>query len=107
MAYADLVAAADRAAMAALGGVIVTYAPQSGPAVPVTGIFDSVFVLAKGSAMAGVGAGAPAVFFRLSDLPVDPEVDEPTLTIGGVAYHVIERMPDDMGGIVLALRRVT
>ena len=47
------------------------------------------------------------MFFRFSDLPVDPEDDEPTLTIGGVAYRVIERMPDDMGGIVLVIRKRT
>lgn len=106
MAFADLVAAADRAAQLALGGELVTYAPQLGAPVQVTGIFDEVYVLAKGTAEAGVEALGPAVFFRLSDLPIDPEDDEPTLTIRAVDYRVTERRTDGMGGIVLALRRV-
>ena len=107
MAFSDLVAAADRIAMADLGGELVTYAPSVGAPVQVTGLFDAQFVLAKGTANAGVEASAPAVFFRLSDLPADPEVDDPTLTIGAVNYRVIERMPDGIGGIVLVLRSIT
>lgn len=106
MAFADLVADADRAAQLALGGELVTYRTALGVPVPVTGIFDEQYVLAKGSAEAGVETLGPAVFFRLEDLPEHPEDDEPTLTIGGVDYRVIERRPDGMGGIVLALRRV-
>ena len=107
MAFFDLVAKADRAAIALLGGEVVTYKPLVGLAVPVTGIFDSQFVLVKGDAMAGVEAAGPAVFFRLSDLPVDPELDTPTLTIDGLVYRVVERMPDGLGGIVLTLRLVS
>jgi len=105
--FEDAVLAADRAAMSLLGGQLVIYAPAVGAPVTITGIFDKVFVLAKGDAKGGVEASGPAVFFRREDLPVDPEVDDPTLTIGGVAYRVIERMPDDIGGIVLALRSIT
>lgn len=106
--FDELVRAADRAAQAALGGVSVTYAPEVGSPVEVTGIFDAQYVLAKGGlAEAGVETLGPAVFLRLEDLPVDPEDDEPTLTIGGVDYRVTERRPDGMGGIVLALRRLT
>lgn len=114
MSFDDLVAAADRAAMAALGGVTVTYRPSADVVVTVVetelvGIFDAQYVLAKGSAEAGVETLGPAVFFRLEDLPedIDLEEDEPTLTIRGVEYRVIERRPDGMGGIVLALRTVT
>ena len=107
MAFADLVAQVDRAAQAALGGEVVTYKPLVGPAVPVTGIFDEQFVLAKGDANAGVEAQGPAVFFRIEDLPVDPENDDPTLTIRGQAYRVIERMRDGIGGIILAVRLKT
>lgn len=107
MAFSDLVARVDAAASSALGGEAVTYAPAVGAPVPITGIFDANYVLAKGTANAGVEAVGPAVFFRFADLPVDPENDEPTLTIRGVQYRVIERRPDDMGGIVLALRRAT
>lgn len=108
MAFDELVAAADRVVHAELGGITVTYAPLVGASVEVTGIFDEQYVLAKGSgAEAGVGTLGPAVFLLLEDLPEDPEDDEPTLTILAVAYRVIDRLPDGMGGIVLALRRVT
>ncbi len=109
MSFSALVAAADRAAQAALGGETVTYTPTVGApppaAVQVTGIFDEQYVLAKGSAEAGVEALGPAVFLRLEDLPTDPEDDEPAITIRSVDYRVIERRPDGIGGIVLALRR--
>lgn len=106
MSYADLVARADRATETNLGGESMTYTPAVGAPVMVTGIFDAPYVLAKGSAEAGVEALSPAVFFRLEDLPVDPEDDDPTITIRGVDYRVVERRPDGMGGIVLQLRKV-
>lgn len=105
MSFSGLVANADRAAQKLLGGELVTYAPAAGAPVQVTGIFDANYVLVKGSPDVGVEALGPAVFFRLEDLPVNPDDDEPTLTIRGVAYRVTERRPDDMGGIVLALRK--
>ena len=108
MAFDELVARMDRTALTVFGeSVPVVYAPELGDAVSVSGIFDAQYVLAKGDAEAGVETAGPAVFFRLEDLPVDPEEDEPTLTIRGVAYSVTERRPDGMGGIVLALRRRT
>lgn len=108
MAFTDLVEDADRVVSAELGGESVTYDPEgAAAAVVVTGIFDEHYVLAKGSAEAGVETLGPAVFLRLEDLPTDPEDDEPTLTIRGVSYRVTERRPDGLGGIVLALRRVT
>lgn len=116
MTYAGLVANADRAAQKLLGGELVTYTPQAGGPEEVTGIFDAQYVLVKGTAEAGVEARGPAVFLRLEDLPTDPEQDEPTITIHAAAnrpaelvgaYRVRERMPDDMGGIVLGLRKIT
>lgn len=106
MAFADLVAAMDRVAQANLGGVAVTYQPTMGSPVLVTGIFDAQYVLAQGTADAGVEALVPAVFFRFEDLPVDPESDDPTLTIDAIAYRVVERKPDGIGGIVFVLRKV-
>jgi hypothetical protein len=102
-----LVELADRAAMALLGGSTITYTPQGGVPVQVTGIFDAPYVLAKGDAEAGVETLGPSVFFRLEDLPTDPEDDEPTLTIGGAVYRVDQRRPDGIGGIVLGLHLVT
>jgi hypothetical protein len=106
-AFDDLVQRADRAVHGHLGGAVVTYQPELGAPVDVTGVFDAQYVLAKGTAEAGVEAAGPAVFLRLDDLPTDPEDDDPILTIAGVDYRVIERRPDGMGGIVLALRKVT
>lgn len=106
--FAELVESTDRAAQAHLGGEPVTYQPAVGPAVTITGIFDLVYALAKGSPEAGVETLGPAVFLRLEDLPADLEDDEPVLTIRGVAYRVVEPMPDGgMGGIVLGLRKIT
>jgi hypothetical protein len=107
MSFADLIVGVDRAAQGALGGEVVSYQPAAGAPVSVTGIFDAQYVLARGTAEAGVETLGPAVFFRLEDLPTNPEDDEPVLTIRGDAYRVIERRPDGMGGIVLALRLVT
>lgn len=107
MAFADLVADMDRVALRELGGEPITYAPAVGAPAPVTGIFDAQFVLAS-AGPSGVEVVTPAVFFRLADLPagVDPETDEPTITIGGIAYAVTERRTAGMGSIVLALRAI-
>jgi hypothetical protein len=106
--FDTLIRRVDRAAQSQLGGELVTYAPAVGAPVQVTGIFDANYVLVTGSiGNTGVEALGPAVFFRLEDLPVDPEDDEPILTIRGVDYKVLERRPDDMGGIVLAIRRAS
>jgi hypothetical protein len=105
--FDKMVERADRAALAILGGEPIVYTPQGGAGVPITGIYDSAFVLAKGTSEAGVETQGPAVFVRFSDLPVDPELDDPILLIRGASYRVIERIPDDIGGIVLALRVVT
>lgn len=102
MAFTDLVEQADRAVQSHLGGEEIIYAPQAGEPVPVTGIFDENFVLLR-PGESSVEQVGPAVFFRLEDLPVDPEQDEPVLTIGGVDYTVRERMPDGLGGIRLLL----
>lgn len=96
--------------MAVLGGVPVMYTSSVDSPIQVTGIFDANYVLAKGDAMSGVEALGPAVFFRLEDLPMDPELEPdglPTMVIAGTNYRVTQRRPDDMGGIVLVLRRKT
>lgn len=101
--------------IAAMDGVIITsrlamnllYKPASGPAVPVRGIFDANYELAKGNAEAGVSVLAPAVFLRKADLPTDPELDDPILTISGKDYRVVEVQPDSLTGVVLVLKLVT
>ena len=108
MAFADLIAATDRAVQAHLGGEPVIYQPAAGASVPVTGIFDASFVFVQQSGVqAGVEAVTPAVFLQLADLPTDPKQDDPILTIGGVDYRVWERQPAGLGSIVLALRKAT
>lgn len=114
MGFAENIARVDRNAQRLLGGVPVTYRPKFGPAVSVTttsgapllGIFDDTFILAQGRAEAGVEASLPTVSLILADLPTDPEVDDPTLTIGGVDYRIVKRAPADFGSIVLTLRKV-
>lgn len=105
MAFPDLVAATDRAAQEHLGGVSVTYAPEVGDPVVVQGLFDEQYRLADDEP--GSEQTVPAVMLRLSDLPVDPVDDDPTLTVEGVDYSVRERQADGMGGIRLLLRRAS
>lgn len=110
MSYDDLVRHSDRMVQSVLGGEVVTYASSVGSPIPVTGMFDSNYVLAKGDSLSGVEATVPAVSFRLEDLPIDPELEPdgfPTLTIRGESYRVIERRPDGMGLVVLVVRRIT
>jgi hypothetical protein len=84
----------------------VIYQPAVGAAVLIQGLFDELYSLAQAGAEAGTETLVPAVFLRLSDLPVDPEQDDPTLTIAGFDYRVIERRTAGLGAIVLALRKV-
>lgn len=86
--------------------MIITYQPASGPAVSVSVVFGEPYVLVQGGAEAGVETVAPTVFLRLEDLPIDPEIDDPILTISGVAYRVTERRPAGLGSIMLLLRKV-
>jgi hypothetical protein len=88
------------------GAPTIVYTPEGGVGVPVSGVFDEMYVLSKGDAEAGVETLGPAVFLRRAELPTDPDDDEPTLTIRGSDYRVVERRPDGIGGIVLALRKL-
>jgi hypothetical protein len=102
MSFADLIAQTDRAVQEHLGGVTVTYAPEVGDAVEVTGIFDAAFMLvAPGNS--SVEQAGPAVWLRLEDLPVHPDDDEPTLTIDGQDYTVRERQTDGPDGGTIRL----
>lgn len=103
--FADLFPTMDRDMLDSLGGPVI-YQPELGAAVTVTGIFDAPYVLAQGVGETGVEAARPRVFLLLVDLPIDPELDDPTITIGEVDYHVFERQPDGVGGIVLVLSTV-
>lgn len=106
MAFADDIGRADNAVRGRLGGVSVTYDPTVGAAVVVTGMFDENYVLVEASDI-GVEQTAPAVWLELDDLPAHPDADDPTLTIGGTAYKVVERKPDGLGTMILVLHKVT
>ena len=95
---------ADRAALPHLGGP-VRYAPSSGAPVDVSGIFDAAYVRAD-AGQAGVVSSGPAVFLRLSDLPTDPEEDEPTITVDGATFKVADRLRLDDGLVSKVLCRV-
>lgn len=104
--YEIQMALADRAVLGNLGGASIIYKTATGSQATIKGMFDSEFVLDKGDSEAGVEAQSAQVFLRVEDLPADPEIDEPTLTIGTHDYRVIERKADGVGGIVLVLRLV-
>jgi len=107
--FAAHVARLDRLTLAYLGSVEVTYVSSTpGGTFPVAGIFDDNYVLSStGDSLAGVETVGPAVFILLADLPIDPELDDPTLTIRGVTYRVTARPPAGMGSVLLILRKVT
>lgn len=106
MAFSDLVAAADRAVQANLGGVAVTWQSDVWGDVIVTGMFDEAYELADPSG-AGVESLGPTFFVRASDLPahVDDDLDA-RLIVGEKPYRIIERQPDGMGGVRLLLHRI-
>lgn len=105
-AFAARVEAMDRSVQLLLGGEAVIYQPATGGPVEVTGVFDERYelVTGDGDGQAGVSTIVPAIWFRLSDLPSDPEFDDPLINIRGIVYRVFERKPDGLGGIILALR---
>ncbi len=86
--------------------MLITYQPAAGAAVTPNVIFDENYVLAKGDGEAGVETLGPAVFLKLADLPIHPDLDDPILTINGVLYRVTERRAAGLGAMVLALRKV-
>lgn len=103
MAFADLLAYVDRAALRHLGSA-VGYKPEGGASVSVYGIFDAAYVKVD-AGNAGVSSCGPAIFLKLADLPSDPSDDNPEITVAGVAYQVKEAQPDGLGGVLLQLRR--
>lgn len=108
MGFFDVVERADRSCFSHLGKVSATYAPSVGSPVVVDGLFDRPYdQIVEGSAEYGVEQRSPMIFFRLEDLPTDPDDDDPTITIDGQDYEVIERKPDaERAGIVLVLHVV-
>lgn len=103
MAFTDLLRNMDAAVLAAFK-TATTYQPQGGSPVPVDGIFDAAYVCVDPrDALAGISSSKPTVFYRLSDLPSDPDNEPPVITISGQAYRVSECRKDGQGGVELLL----
>lgn len=104
-AFRDAVAAMDAVLVDNLGEP-TSYTPAAtGSPVSVRGIFDAAYVRVD-VGQAGVSSAGPAVFYRLADLPVDPD-DESQVGIAGVTYSVDDVQKDGQGGVRLILRRRT
>jgi hypothetical protein len=103
MAFADLVLGIDRAALAHLGGGDVVYQPAVGAPVTVKGIFSESLFDEAAFWSGQAPEQAPFVFLRIADLPVNPDEDDPTLTIAGREFCVRGRIADGLGGIRLFL----
>lgn len=101
MTWPGLVAQMDGMVLDIMG-IATSYKSATSPAITVTGIFDAAYVRVE-VGEAGVSSAGPAVFYRLSDLPVDPEADDPDITIDGKVYGVIEVKKDGQGGTLLRL----
>lgn len=101
----NLVSNMDGAVQSNLGGPVL-YTPAAGNGDPVTiqGVFDRQYI-AVDAGQAGVASAIPALFVRLADLPTDPMQDDPTITIDGVAYRVVEPKLDGQGGALLHLHK--
>lgn len=108
MSFADLVESADRAAQDFLGGQSVTYETEFGARRSVVGIFDEQYVKVDPGSSGGLAVeqAGPAIFFRLEDLPLHPEQDDPRITIGDKVYRVRERQTDGAGGGIRLLLHV-
>jgi hypothetical protein len=94
------------AAIIAVFGTPTTYQRSGGSPLPIAGIFDAAYVHVE-TGEAGVQSVGPAVFYRLGDLPADPETEttNPVITINGVQYEATEVQKDGQGGVRLLLHK--
>jgi hypothetical protein len=107
MDFPSLLAAADRAALAHLGGS-VRYVSATGSAVDVRGVFDDADDNAIVQGQEVVSSG-PRVFLRIADLPMDPDGElkgYPQLVVGGKTYSARDVRKDGQGGVLLLLNEV-
>lgn len=104
MSWADTVRRMDRKVLKHFGQP-TTYRPDGGDPVTVTGVFDETFRLVE-TGHSDVQSTAPAVWYRLADLPVDPEEDTPRIEIGDHEYRVVMKQKDGQGGVRLILQQV-
>lgn len=107
MAFSDLIDDVDRAVLTHVGGVDVIYTTEAGAPTTVQGIFDENYILSD-PGHAGVEQLTPMVWLQLEDLPTDPRLENPTVTINSNVYTVRDRPTDGVGGSIrLSLRRVS
>jgi hypothetical protein len=104
--FADLLMVVVRHALEKLGAP-VDYTPPGGATVSVRGIFDAVYTPATPGSVAAVSGGGPAVFFKLEDLPNDPDEDEGEIAVvvNGIGYTVAEVHKDGQGGVICLLEK--
>jgi hypothetical protein len=102
--FPSLLAAADRAALAHLGGA-VHYVSASGSEADVVGVFDNADDNATVQGQEVVSSG-PRVFLRISELPMDPAEETkgfPQVVVDSVIYSTRDVRKDGQGGVVLLL----
>lgn len=100
----DTAALRDDPCLAILGEL--TQYSDGGAAVDVVGIFTAHYVRVD-AGRAGVQSSGPAVFYKLSDLPSDPQVIDPSsIVVDGTSYKVAECKKDGEGGVLLLLHRL-
>lgn len=107
MTFPSLLAAADRAALGLVGGV-VRYVPSMAEPVDVRGVFDNADANATVQGQEVVSSG-PRVFLRLSDLPSDPRegvAGYPRVVVEGTTYSTRDVRKDGQGGVLLLLSEV-
>lgn len=111
MDFPSLLAAADQAALAHLGGA-VHYVSASGVEADVRGVFDNADDNALVQGQEVISSG-PRVFLRVDDLPTDPPIDPanepkgyPRIVVGDVTYSTRDVRKDGQGGMVLLLSEV-
>jgi hypothetical protein len=103
MGFTDVVGEM-RAALNDTFGVETLYAPLVGAPITVTGVFKNDYLRAD-AGEAGAQTTTPIVDYRLDDLPIDPDDDDPRITIAGIVYRVIEVQKDSRRGVRLLLHR--
>lgn len=105
MAWTDHLDRADRAAQDILGGDVI-YASELFAPVTVQGIFEERHAQpGSGRDELDVGDWGPSVFLTLADLPMDPETDNPAITVAGTRYTVRKSHKDGHGGVLLLLNQ--
>lgn len=105
MDFPSLLAAADSAALAHLGGAFLYASATTGGTVEVRGVFDNADANATVQGQEVISSG-PRIFLLLSALPADPEAEPkgyPQVIVGEVTYSARDIIKDGQGGVLLLL----